>query len=70
MDGPDTGDQGNQVLLEEDKTLKECTLSQEVETRDGILGHQFNKRLESFAPCYSQSLLLSDFKENHTILWF
>jgi hypothetical protein len=20
---------------------------------DGILGHQFNKRLESFAPCYS-----------------
>ena len=33
---------------------------------DGILGHQFNKRLESFAPCYSQSLLLADFKENHT----
>jgi hypothetical protein len=31
-------------------------------TRDGILGHQFNKRLESFAPCYSQSLLLADFK--------
>jgi hypothetical protein len=23
---------------------------------DGILGHQFNKRLESFAPCYLQSL--------------
>jgi hypothetical protein len=30
-------------------------------TRDGILRHQFNKRLESFAPCYSQSLLLADF---------
>jgi hypothetical protein len=24
------------------------------------------KRLESFALCYSQSLLLADFKENHT----
>jgi hypothetical protein len=30
--------------------------------RDGILGHQFNKRLESFAPCYSKSLLLADLK--------
>jgi hypothetical protein len=28
--------------------------------RDGILGHQYNKRLESFAPCNSQSLLLAD----------
>jgi hypothetical protein len=36
------------------------------EPRDGILAHKFNKRLESFAPCYSQSLLLADFKENHT----
>jgi len=36
--------------------------------RDGILVHQFNKRLESFASCYSQSLLLADFKENHTLL--
>jgi hypothetical protein len=35
--------------------------------RDGILGHQFNKRLESFASCYSESLLLADFKE--TILF-
>ncbi len=26
-----------------------------------IIGHQFNKRLESFVPCYSQSLLLEDF---------
>ncbi len=34
MGGPDTGDQGNQVLLQEDKTLKECTLLQEVETED------------------------------------
>jgi hypothetical protein len=33
--------------------------------QDGILGHQFNKRLESFTPCYSQSLLLADFKENN-----
>ncbi len=28
-------------------------------------GHQFNKRLESFAQCYSQCLLQADFKENH-----
>ncbi len=27
---------------------------------DGILGHQFNERLESFALCYSQSLLLAE----------
>jgi hypothetical protein len=32
-------------------------------SRDGILGHQFNKRLKSFASFYSQSLLLKDFKE-------
>jgi hypothetical protein len=37
--------------------------------RDGILGHQLYKLLESLAPCYSQSLLLSDFKYNHTLLW-
>jgi hypothetical protein len=23
-----------------------------------------------FDPCYSQSLLLEDFRENHTLLWF
>ncbi len=34
----------------------------------GILGHQYNKRLKSFAPCYSQSLLLADFEENHSQL--
>ena len=38
--------------------------------RDGILGHKFEKRLGSFAPCYSQSFLLADFKENHTLLCF
>jgi hypothetical protein len=38
--------------------------------RDGILGHQFKKRLKSFASSYSQSLLLADFKENHTLLSF
>ncbi len=36
--------------------------------RNGILGHKFNKRIESFAPCYSQSLLLADFNDNHTLL--
>jgi hypothetical protein len=36
--------------------------------RDGILGHHLNKRLEPFAPCFSQSLLQADFKENHTLL--
>jgi hypothetical protein len=39
------------------------------ESRDGILGHQFNKRLGSFAPCSSHSLLLGDFiKDNHNFL--
>jgi hypothetical protein len=33
---------------------------------DGILGHIFDTRLESSAPCYS--LLQADFKENHTLL--
>jgi hypothetical protein len=33
-------------------------------SRDGILGHQLNKRLQFFAICYSRSLLLADFKEN------
>ncbi len=35
-----------------------------------FLGQPFNKRLESFAPCYSLSLLLADFKENHILLRF
>jgi hypothetical protein len=38
-------------------------------SRDGILGHKFNKR-ESFAPCYSKSLLMADFRENYSLLWF
>jgi hypothetical protein len=29
-----------------------------------ILEHQLNKSLESFDPCYSQSPLQADFKEN------
>jgi hypothetical protein len=29
--------------------------------RNGILGHQFNKRLKYFVACNSQSLLLADF---------
>jgi hypothetical protein len=37
-------------------------------TKDGNLGHQFNRRLGSFAPRYSQSLLLADFKK--TIFFF
>jgi hypothetical protein len=35
--------------------------------KDGILGHQFNKRLESFASSYSQSLLLEDFKRKKRV---
>jgi hypothetical protein len=31
------------------------------EAWDGILGHQFNKSLESLTPCYSQSMLYSGF---------
>jgi hypothetical protein len=38
-------------------------------SRDGILGHQLNKMFEYFAPGYAPSLLLADFKENHTLLW-
>ncbi len=41
-----------------------------IKTRDGILGHYLDKILESFAPCHSQSLLLADFKDNQTLLWF
>ncbi len=37
---------------------------------DGILGHQFNKSLESFPPCNAQSLLLADLKENQTLFLF
>ncbi len=39
-------------------------------SRDGILWHQFKKRLESFASCYSQSPFWywRIFKENHTPL--
>jgi hypothetical protein len=35
-------------------------------SRVAILAHEFEKRLKSFAPCHSQSLLLADFTENHT----
>jgi hypothetical protein len=35
-----------------------------------ILEHQFNRRLESFAPCYSQSLLLADLKKTRFISGF
>jgi hypothetical protein len=38
--------------------------------RDGILGHQFDRRLESFVPCYSNSLLLAVFTENYNLLGF
>ncbi len=38
--------------------------------RDGILGQNFNKNLEFFTPCYSQSRLLAGFNENHTLFWF
>jgi hypothetical protein len=41
-----------------------------IEFGDVILGHQFNERLESFAPCYSKSLQQGDLKENRSILWF
>jgi hypothetical protein len=37
---------------------------------DGIFGHQYEKRLESFDPCNSQSLLLADFTQNHALRWF
>jgi hypothetical protein len=35
-----------------------------------FLDMNFDKRLEYFAPCYSQPILLADFTENHTLLWF
>jgi hypothetical protein len=40
-----------------------------MEIRDGILGHQFNKRLKSFAPIYlrilKKTILLSGFKNSY-----
>jgi hypothetical protein len=35
-----------------------------------LLDIKFYKRLESFAPWYSQFLLLADFEENCSFLWF
>jgi hypothetical protein len=32
------------------------------ESSDGILGYQFNKRLESFAPCSMLPLLLGEYE--------
>ncbi len=37
------------------------------QARDGIRGHQFDRILESFAPCYSYSLLLVDFTEKQIL---
>ncbi len=35
-----------------------------------ICNTEFNKRLQSFAPCYShKSILMADFNKNHTLLW-
>jgi hypothetical protein len=40
------------------------------EPRDGIFGHRFNKKLESFAQCYSQCLLQADFRKTiGALLW-
>ncbi len=73
MDGPDTGDQGNQVLLEEDKTLKECTLLQEVDSDqrpemeflDINLTNDFSLFLHAVhSPSYCRIL-----KKNKTILF-
>ncbi len=44
--------------------LTACKLCSEMEFSDIILTK------ESFAPDYSQSLLLADFNERHTQLWF
>ncbi len=63
-------DTGYQKVCKEREMVKRGKLLVRQDSRDGILGHQFDKRLESFAPCYSQSLLLADFTENHTLLWF
>ncbi len=38
-------------------------LTKNYESWDEILRHLFYKRLDSFSPCYSKSLLLADFKE-------
>jgi hypothetical protein len=39
-------------------------------SRDEILGHQFDQQTRVFSLCCSQSLLLADFKENPSLLWF
>ncbi len=36
---------------------------------DRILGHHFDKRLKSFAPCFSQSFYRRFFSKKTTLLW-
>jgi hypothetical protein len=50
------------------RAVEQSSTPRFISSLDGILGHQFNKRLVTFAPCYSQ--FLEDLKENHTLLWF
>jgi hypothetical protein len=49
------------------KYLIEKHEMKEIRTRDEILGHRFDKKLEYFARYFSQSLLLPDLTE--TILY-
>ncbi len=39
-------------------------------TKMQFLDINLTKYSSLFAPCYSQSFLLADFKEKHTFLWF
>jgi hypothetical protein len=59
-------------MKEKGKSTQEETgirLEERTRKRDIILGHRFNtKDSWPYAPCYSQSLLLADFKEYHTLL--
>jgi hypothetical protein len=56
------------LYQEHAKNNRKNTLTQEESRWNSWTSIQ--KRLVSFAPCCSQSLLLSDLKENHTLLWF
>jgi hypothetical protein len=68
--GPDTGDQGNQVLLEEDKTQKECTLLQEVDSDWRPEMEFLDINLTKDSSLLFHAILKSALKENHTLLWF
>jgi hypothetical protein len=57
------------IKMETKRCLHENLLSQR-KTKKKFTDSSLTKDKESFALCYSKSLLLADFEENYTLLWF